>query len=242
MYIVYAQDSIINLIGAKKVGSCLEFTVANIDDDAVFYNDLEAIDATVITEDQFKGCKFAWAYKDTINIKASQSQFAEIFPMESIENGIEKVPYTLTDDDKANAISFLKVIFNKIAKNYYDNQFNQLFPRVTKAEKELFLAQRLEAVAFSANNTVATPVLTKIAAAKNISVAELVTKVQDKVNTYENAVSDMVARQKTVQKEIAECTTLKQLHYLGASRFGYSAYAYEWIHGATDIPQEKLDL
>ena len=242
MYIVYAQDNNTNLVGATRVGSCLQFTVAKIEDEAVLYNDLEALGATVITEDQFKGCKFAWAYKDTINIKASQPQFADIFPMESLENGIEKVPYTLTDEDKANAISFLKVIFYKLAKNYYDNQFDQIFPKVTKAEKELFLAQRLEAASWVANNSSPTPVLDKIATAKGITVAELVTRVQTKVAAYESAVADLVARQKAVEKEVNACTTLKELHYVGASRFGYSAFAYEWIHGATDVPKEQINL
>jgi hypothetical protein len=243
MYILYKKHPETEIIGAKTVGQCLDFVMAELPEEAVEYAQLDKNDATILTDDERRGCRFAWAYKDTINIKKGQTQYTDLFSV-LVESGeeVEKVPYTLTDEDKSQAVAFLKVVFNKLLKEFYDVQYEQLNKRVPKAEKELWAAQRLEATRYLKDNTTPTPILSQLAAVRGITVPEMANLVVSKIDQYETDLVGLLVRQQKVQKEIAACNTLKELHYLGATRFNISAFPYEWIHGATDVPEAALTL
>lgn len=242
MYILYKQEPGVEILGATKVGSCLHYSVVKVAEEAIPYVDYDNIDATVITEEQFKGCRFAWTYKDFVNIKSgNQSMFSDLVFYESMEQG-DKIPYYLTETDKEQAISFLKIVLIKFAHEFYDLEFDKINARTPKAERELFLTQRQEAQAWTADNTVSTPVLSALAEARGITLAQMVTKVLTKISDYETELAALVARQKTVEAEIKQCVTLKELHYTAARRLGISAFPYEWLYQAEDVPTAVVNL
>jgi hypothetical protein len=242
MYILYKQEPGVEILGATKVGSCLHYSVVKVAEEAIPYVDYDKLDATIITEDQFKGCRFAWTYKDYVNIKSgNQNMFSDLIFCESMEQG-EKVPYYLTETDKEQAISFLKIVLIKFAHEFYNLEFDKINARTPKAERELFLTQRQEAQAWTADNTVSTPLLSALAEARGITLAEMVTKVLTKISEYEAELAGLLARQKEVETEIKQCATLKELHYAAARRLAISAFPYEWLYQADDVPVATVNL
>jgi hypothetical protein len=240
MYILYKPIPNVPVLGELRRGTCLSYTVSFIAEEARPYVDFDTLDATVITKELADGCKFAWAYKDTINVKRV-GQFEELFPAESMDLDVEKVPYTLTESDKSAAMDLLRIVLNKEIKTYYNYQFDQITSRVPKAEKELFPAQRQEALAVKADSSASAPILTQLAEVRGITVSAMADIVLAKIEEYETSIADLLVRQKTVQKEIKECESLYELHLLANNRLGYSAYPYKHIHDI-DVPPPKIDL
>ena len=99
-----------------------------------------------------------------------------------------------TPEKKLNAIKTRKLEYASSIENAFKQSSIKLRKTYLPQERETFPVQRKEAEAFQANNAVETPMLTAIAAKREITVSELSQKVLDKAIAMDIEYGTIVGR------------------------------------------------
>jgi hypothetical protein len=173
--------------------------------------------------------KFAWVQRDTVSVKVGDNLETVDWQLDMILASMEilgdpdiyKISYTLTETDLSNGMKFLKTYNKLVLDAVYDTRLKKEQLGITKIESLSWDQQRKESEAYTADNTASTPLLTKLAEARGITIAQMVSKVTVALEKYYEKLAVLLAKKQKVENEIKACTTLLELHVVNAQRFGF---------------------
>ena len=150
-----------------------------------------------------------------------------------------KYHFVFTDEDKVNIVSLTKKILTLVVEDRFSNHHVQI-DRVSTVESATWEQQKVEAVAYTADNTVSTPVLSILANNRSMTVAEFAVKVLENVEEHQIKLANLLAQQQIIEQEIKSCVTMEDTIILLHNRFGTAA-SMQFIeeHGLDPAP---LDL
>ena len=132
---------------------------------------------------------------------------------------VHKIKYALTDTDKSNGMEFLKIYNKLVLDRIYKKRLKEEQLHISEIESLSWDQQRKEAEAYNADNTASTPLLTKLAEARDITIAQMVSKVDTAIEKYYEKLAVLLAKKQKVEAELRACTTLLELHVVNAHRF-----------------------
>jgi len=173
--------------------------------------------------------KFAWVQRDTVSVKVGDNLETVDWQLDTILESMEtlgdpdayKISYTLTETDISNGMKFLKTYNKLVLDAVYDTRLKKEQLGITEIESVSWDQQRKESEAYTADNTASTPLLTKLAEARGITIAQMVSKVTVALEKYYEKLAVLLAKKQKVENEIKACTTLLELHVVNAQRFGF---------------------
>jgi hypothetical protein len=99
-----------------------------------------------------------------------------------------------TPEEKAKNIAIIKNASINDIKRTFENKSKNLKASYVEGEVDSWPVQRAEALAYSADNTASTPLLSVIATNRGITVDALVTKVLAKVTSYDTAYGELLGK------------------------------------------------
>ena len=256
MYKLENNQQIPNTI--QRVGGYEGYNIAYVDDATGEKEYLEGLHYTIFpTTEIALGYKFAWVQKrNSISVKVGDNLNTVDWQLDSITESLEakrdnegdnvyKISYDLTNEDQTNGMEFLKTYNKLVLDDVYDKRLNKATGHKSKLELASWDQQRKEAEDYTANNSASTPLLTKLAEARGITIAQMVTTVNEAIINYYVEIAILLAKKQTVENEIRACTSLMELHVVNAHRFGF--YMNEdWIieagHDPATFDNAKIDL
>jgi len=187
--------------------------------------------------------KFAWVQRDTVSVKIGDNLEIVDWQLDTILESMEtlgdpdayKISYTLTETDISNGMKFLKTYNKLVLDAVYDTRLKKEQLGVSEIESVSWDQQRKESVEYTADNTVNTPLLTKLAEARGITIGVMVSKVTVAIGNYYEKLAVLLAKKQKVENEIKACTTLLELHVVNAQRFGFYLNENRIIEAGYDI-------
>lgn len=223
MYLLFKSVSDQQLGVIKRYGHYLDYTVGFLDDSIKDAVEISHLNAVVISEEAAKAWKFAGNWTGYLSVRAGTASNEQLnFILSSTEAPGTKTKYYLTDDDKAAATLFMKVAMRKVLDDVYDKRMKEVSLNASQLEQVSWAQQRSEAEAYTADPTASTPLLSSLATARQITVSQMVTKVMNAVQEYNNNLATLLARKQLVESEIKACTDVFACNILMHNRFGYS--------------------
>lgn len=239
MYLILESKTDQELSPIQRYGHWLHHVVGYLPPEAESRTDLTKYNAMVVSEDVAKAWKFAGISRDFINIKPNTFE-KQVFA-ESMEPLTEKVRYYLTEEDIANTVLFMKAVMTKMLHMHYNRELEKLSINSSNVEMISWAEQKKEALAYMEDNSVATPVLSILAAERGISVGELATKVVEKVTAYNTAVATLLSKQQVIDQLIKNANTIKSLNTILHTRFAIAMpYSQREEEGITTEPEFNL--
>ena len=232
MYKLESYQQLPNAI--QRVGSYEGYNIAFIDDEVVERENLENLHHTIFpTVDIALAYKFAWVQRETISVKVGDNLETVDWQLDEICESMQgnkpdktdddpiKIKYTLTDTDKSNGMEFLKLYNRLVLDLVYDKRLKEEQLYISEIESLSWDQQRKEAESYNADNTASTPLLTKLAEARDITIAQMVSKVDTAIENYYEKLAVLLAKKQKIEAELRACTTLLELHVVNAHRFGF---------------------
>jgi len=241
MYKLESYQQLPNAI--QRVGSYEGYNIAFLDDDVIEREYLENLHYAIFPTDEIAlGYKFAWVQRDVISVKKNDNldtvdwQLDEICESMQANRDVDplfsenvigeweeivKVKYTLTEADTANGMEFLKTYNRLVLDHVYDKRLKEEQLHISEIESVSWDQQRKEAEVYTADNTASTPLLTKLAEARDITIAQMVSKVGTAIENYYEKLSVLLAKKQKIEAELRACITLLELHVVNAHRFGF---------------------
>jgi hypothetical protein len=207
----------------NQIGYYMNYAIGRIPDEYIDSRiELHKFDATVIPENIAPGFKFADIYKDSMSIRIN-SHIMDEFPMlQSSEAENEKVKYFLTDEDKALAVRFNKVVMIKVISDRFTEKLKELMLDASLLEKATWEEQKREALLYQQDNTTSTPLIDILAEGREITKSELVDKILLNVNSYNIKLANLLVEQQKLEKKVKDCQTIADCHRLRHEKFGMS--------------------
>lgn len=241
MYILFKTTGSDKLGIIQIVGRVLNYAVGFVPNTHVDIADYNFLKPTVLDEGIAMGWKFFALPRDYINVRPGTPQNEQLSVAESNEPTGEKIKYYLTDEDKANGAAFMRALMRQILDDVYDKRFAQLNLMTSSLEQGTWTQQRTEAEAYQADNSITTPMLSALATARGITVADMATKVLLAVDKYNQDVANLLASKQAVEQEIKQCDTIADCNRLMHNRFDCSMPASQaQAEGVTT--SSKFDL
>jgi hypothetical protein len=219
MYILFKAVNSDKLGIVQIVGRVLSYTVGVIPDTHLDIAEYSHLNPVVLPENVAKAWLFFNLARDYINIRQNSLQNQQLRVAESTEPSDEKVKYYLTDEDKENAVLFMKALMRLMLDEIYDKRFLQESLSVSALESSTWLQQRSEAEAYTADNSSPTPLLSALASSRGITLQEMVDKVNNAVTSFNNKIATMLANKQAVEQEIKACSTILECNKLLHNRF-----------------------
>ena len=219
MYILFKAVNSDKLGIVQIVGRVLSYTVGYIPDTHVDIIDYAHLNPVILSENVAKAWLFFAIPRDYLNVRQRSLQNEQLRVAESCESPEEKVKYYLTNEDRANAVEFSKALMRLMLDEIYDKRFMQQNLFVSTLEFNTWAQQKSEAAAYTADNTVSTPILSALALSRGITLAEMVNKVNTAVANYNNSIATLLANKQAVEKKIKECLTIVECNTLLHNRF-----------------------
>lgn len=221
----------------------MDFMVGYVPDthvDIIPYEHLAPV-RTLENEAVAKGWMFMDGYRGYISIRSQTPQNDALQVLSSEEDLSVKAQYTLTEDDIANTVTFMKHVMRLQLDHVYDKRIIQQKMQVSMLEHDSWAEQLAEAKAYQADNTALTPLLSSLATARGITQAEMVTKVEDANSAYNAKVQELLTSKQTVETEIKACTTISDCCLLMHRRFNVQmSLAQSEAEGITENPQFNI--
>ena len=236
----------------QRIGNYEGHNIALIDDSIAEILPLTGLQHRVIPSEDVALCyKFAGMEGDYISVKkgsdghTTDPHIQQICnSMEHLQEGVEKIKYYFTDDDKVNIVKFLQFFMRFVLDCYYEHRLKTNTLDVTQIEQLSWDQQRKEADAYTADNSASTPLLTKLAEARGISVADMVIKVNNAIDGYYDNMATLLAKKQKVETEIKACSTILDCHVLQCKRYGFWMTKERWLEsGESEGDYDpKIDL
>ena len=219
MYILFKTNSSPGWV--SQINTFLNYTLGYI---PVEYNDLrvnlEPLHASQVSEEVAAGWMFT-GYGSQIKIKKG-SQLGDMLWMQSSEPEELKQIYEFTAEDKAKGLVFMKAVMKKWIEDRFDQRFGELYMEASNVEKATWDLQKAEALAYTNDSDAVTPTLDILSATRKISKANLVTKIINNVNSYNDAVINLLKEQQTIEDKVKACATRTEAHIIMYTDFGRS--------------------
>ena len=223
MYLLFRFESPTQMQHLERIGDFLGYVICKAYEGAEDAINLEQLKAVKLTEAEATAYPFLFiGWRGYVNVRQDSSLGTwggkDIFS--SLEpDSTEKVRYDLTDDDVANTVSLTKKVMRAILNRHYDTKFKELNLVTDELETATWEEQKREADAYFANSSASVPMLTKLAAARGITVAALVTKIRAAVDNYNDSLGTLLATKQGIEAEIKACTTISACNVILHQRF-----------------------
>lgn len=223
MYILFEMKDkkLLNAIEIK--GRWLEFCVGYIPDTHVEIIPWKHLDATILSDGAGQAWMFTQGWNGQISVRAGTPQDEQLVIHESTEDESVKVKYDLTTDDANNCVEFMKAVMRKKLDKVYDVRLDNTNLPPSKLEGESWAQQQAEANAYTADNTASTPLLSALATARSITVAEMVTKVNTAIQANQTKIQQLLSAKQQIEKSIKDCSTMIDCWLLLHSKFNVHA-------------------
>ena len=222
MYLLFKTVSDQQLGIVKRAGHYLDYVVGYLDDSVKELVNLSHLNAYVFESvDVALAWKFAGNYSGYLSVKANSLPDEQLQFLSSLEPQTRKAKYYLTDEDKANATEFMKIAMYKIVGEVYDKRLKEV-DTTTQLELVSWSQQRAEAEAYTLNNSTPTPMLSALAASRDITVSEMVTKVLTAIESYNTKITNLLANKQSIESRIKSCLNLAECNILLHTNFGYN--------------------
>jgi len=184
---------------------------------------------------------FIDGYRGYISVRPGTPQNLALRVISSEESGDDKVKYYLTEDDMANTTLLIKEILRYRLDEIYDKRMLALNLNVSDLEYSSWEQQKAEALAFTSDNTSATPLLSTLASARGITVDEMVSKVISAIDAYTGSLSTLLAAKQLLEAEIKACQNIADCHRLMHNKFEISMSAAQMAEEGIDYGA-KFDI
>lgn len=243
MYILFKNVPDPELGLVKRAGSYLDYVVGYVDDSIKNIAKYEHLKPTVFEDDNVAlAWKFTNNWRGDISVKRGTPANEQLnYIVSSNEAEEYKVKYYLTDDDKSNAVKFTKIVVRKMLDEHFDKQLSQLNGEVSNLEQQSWSQQRAESEAYELDNNVSVPMLTALAEARGITVAEMSAKVQLGIQQHSEKITNILARKQSIEQEVKSCQTIADCVLFLHNRFGITMpLPFQEQLGITE--QAKIDL
>lgn len=243
MYILFKNVPDTQLGVIKRAGSYMDYVVGFIDDSIKDIIQYDHLNPYVFEDD---AVALAWKFTDNwrgdISVKKNTAADEQLnYIVSSTEEESYKTKYYLTDEDKANALTFTKIAIRKMLDEHFDRKLKQINAEVSSLESLSWQQQRDESNKYEADNTADVPMLTALAEARNITVAEMSTKIQSAIQQHSSKVSTLLAKKQSLEKEVKECLSTDDCVVFLHNRFGITmAIGFQEKLGITT--PAKIDL
>tara|TARA_R110000824_G_scaffold39916_7_gene120127 strand:- start:6617 stop:7354 length:738 start_codon:yes stop_codon:yes gene_type:complete len=202
-----------------QINTFLNYTLGYIPAE---YNDLrvnlEPLHASQVSEEVAAGWMFV-GYGNQIKIKKG-SQLADRLWIQSSEPEELKQIYEFTAEDKAKGLVYMKAVMRKWIEDRFNQRFGELYMEASNVEKATWGLQKAEALAYVNDNDAVTPTLDILSAARGITKANLVTKVINSVNSYNDAAINLLKEQQTIEDKVKACSTRSEANVVMYTDFG----------------------
>lgn len=209
------------LRGAVQIkGRFLDYDIGYIPDTHVDIIPYTHLNATLVDDTIGNDWVFIQAWNGKVSVRGESLQNDRLNVVSSTEPEGTKVKYTATADELANGLIFFKHVMRKMLDEIYDRRFSKL--HTSELEMATWAAQREEAIAYLADNTVSTPTLTALATARNITIDEMANLVYTAIQEYDAEVATLLASKQIVEGEIKNCQSISDCWIIMHNRFEMS--------------------
>lgn len=243
MYLLFRFESAQQLSHLQDMGRFMEYVIAYASPDVEPLIDTRALDATVLTEEVAKALPYLYVgWKGTVKLKLGSvaNRFklhTDIFSSLEEENQPDSVAiYNITDEEEANTVKLGQAILRKKLNRHYELEYKSASLQSDMLESATWEQQKDEAIAYTADNSAPVPMLTALAAARSITVAEMVTLVNNAVTAYNTSITTLLAGRQAVEKEIKELTTIASVNKILHTRFGTAMSEAQMLVEGVETP------
>jgi len=221
MYILFksVNESIQRTV--QTYGHYINYTIGYIPDTHADILDFQQLNPTVLDDEVAKAWKFIGEYREYTSVKDNTVQQEQLELVASMEANSYKQQYFLTVEDRANTVKCHQAIMRKMLDEVYDKRFIAMNAEVSHLESGSWPQQRIEADLYAADNSALCPLLTALSEARGITLAEMVTKVNEGVAAYTAKVQDLLSRKQLVETEIKACNSIADCNRLFHNRYDY---------------------
>jgi hypothetical protein len=219
MYILFKAVSERQLGIVQTIGRTLTYAVGYLPDTHTDIAEFAHLKPKVLSENVALAWKFFGAYKNSISVKAGTPQNEQLQLLNSSEPTGEKVKYYFTEEDIANTVEFMRAVMLYMIDEVYDKRFVQANLPPSELEGATWPQQKAEALAYTADPSASVPMLTSLAAARGITVAEMVAKVNTAVANYNATIASLLATKQARQQEVKACASIADCNRFLHRRF-----------------------
>lgn len=207
------------------LGSYLGYNVAKIQNqyiDTRIY--ISRLNPLIIRKELAMVWRFADAYDQKVSIKLHTNvvdQLKDKFSEDQIKilNEKGKFKYELSVEEIQLVIEFNKLIMYKIIEDRFSEKYLELCHYGSALEKASWSAQQYEAKLPICEKK---PVLEILAKNKNISIEEMVEKVNAKIQEHNISIANLLVEEQKLKLEVKKCKTIADCHRLRHLKFGIS--------------------
>jgi hypothetical protein len=204
----------------ERIGYWLDFCVGYIPDTHIDIIPYEHLKPRILeNKGVAKGWLFIDAHREYINVRDGTLQNEQLQVVASDEATGTKVKYYLTDEDKQSAMQFAKHVMRYRLDEVYDKRIIQQRMNVSDLEYDSWAQQKSEAEAYIADNTASVPLLSQLATARGITVAEMAQKVVDAIAAYNVKIEELLSKKQAIETEIKACVSIADCARLLHHRF-----------------------
>jgi hypothetical protein len=152
------------------------------------------------------GIQFYIATKDAARLfkTYSSASEAEFFDEEFDKQKGIRIKRPMTDQEVSDRYDTIRWLRIQQVQEYYKQQFKNLLVNKTPQEQATWAAQQAEAIAFTADNTAATPTLSMLATARGTDVSTLASQVLTAVTNYNATIASLFAAQEGYVKQLKD--------------------------------------
>jgi hypothetical protein len=177
-----------------------------------------------ITKSNFIGFKSFGAGKSVVNISVNDP-IEEDINFNDYEQNRGKIKIPVTQSRYDSIVSSMKLLAKVLLEEEYDKRFIKLRYTGSELETQTWNIQLQEVEKFNSGQE--TPLLSAFATAKQISIEELVSTINTKVQEYNSAVQNLMIELLTLKTEFNTAITIEDLNVLYAKYFGQQYYISE---------------
>jgi hypothetical protein len=217
MYLIFKRVDQRNIGPIQIVGRALEYDIGYIPTTHEDIIPFAHLNATVVSDVIGNAWVFMQAWSGQISVRGDSLQDDRLNVVSSSEEPGTKVKYTATAEELANGLTFFKILMGKMLDEIYDSRFAKT--RVTNLESATWTSQREETMAYRADNSAATPVLSQLATARGITLDTMVDLVYTAIQQYDNTIAQLLAAKQAIEGEIKSCQTISDCWVIMHNRF-----------------------
>lgn len=164
-------------------------------------------------EDVAKGWAFVNSWNGKLSVRGDTLQNDMLNVTNSLETAEfdSKVKIVLTDEQLANGLAFFKIVMKRMCDDIYDHRLKKIEDR--DFEMATWEQQKREAAAGEG------PLLTALAEVRGITVAEMVTLIDNASAAYETKLQELLVSKQTTEKAIRDCTSISDCWVVMHDRF-----------------------
>ena len=210
MYILFTRVNDLTRGPVEVVGRFLHFDVGYIPTSHIDIIPFKHLKATILPTDTALGWVFAESWDAKLSVRGATLQADRLNHLSSIEDVKTKLDVNATD--MTNGMLFYKAVLRKILDDIFEERFSKL--TASPFEMSTWPTQLAEATAGTG------PLLTALASARSITVAEMATLILNATSIYNSTIATLLASKQTIEGEIMACTTISGCMVFKHSRMG----------------------